>query len=68
MVTGLTHQKEKRSMEHFAGLDVSVRFSHVKKLVDMGGGHGGTLAAILGQYPSMRGILFDLSNVVARAY
>ena len=25
MVTGLKHQKEKRSMDHFAGLDVSVK-------------------------------------------
>ena len=25
MVTGLKHQKEKRSMDYFAGLDVSVK-------------------------------------------
>ena len=29
MVTGLKHQKEKRSMDYFAGLDVSVKESSV---------------------------------------
>jgi transposase len=29
VVTGLKHQKEKRSMEHFAGLDVSVKETSV---------------------------------------
>ena len=29
MVTGLKHQKEKRSMDHFAGLDVSVKETSV---------------------------------------
>ena len=29
MVTGLKHQKEKRSMDHFAGLDVSVKDTSV---------------------------------------
>ena len=29
MLTGPKHQKEKRSMEHFAGLDVSVKDTSV---------------------------------------
>ena len=29
VVNGLKHQKEKRSMDHFAGLDVSVRETSV---------------------------------------
>ena len=29
MVTGLKHQKEKRSMDYFAGLDVSVKDTSV---------------------------------------
>jgi hypothetical protein len=29
VVTGLKHQKEKRSMDHFAGLDVSVKETSV---------------------------------------
>jgi hypothetical protein len=28
-VNGLKHQKEKRSMDHFAGLDVSVKDTNV---------------------------------------
>ena len=36
MVTGLKHQKEKRSMEHFAGLDVSVNETSVCIVDDTG--------------------------------
>ena len=36
MVTGLKHQKEKRSMEHFAGLDVSVKDTSVCIVDDTG--------------------------------
>ncbi len=56
-----------QSQLHNAAIIESYDFSNVKKLVDVGGGHGGTLAAILGQYPSMTGVLFDLPNVVAPA-
>jgi O-methyltransferase domain len=45
----------------------SYDFSGVNLLVDIAGGHGETLMSILGQYPSMRGILFDLEHVVAGA-
>jgi hypothetical protein len=40
-------------------------FSGVRTLVDVGGGHGATLAAILARYPEMRGTLVDLPQVVA---
>jgi hypothetical protein len=30
-VYGLKHQKEKRRMDHFAGLDVSVKFAHQRE-------------------------------------
>lgn len=40
------------------------RFRHV---VDVGGGHGALLAAILGSHPDVRGTLFDQPHVVARA-
>lgn len=40
-------------------------FSGVRTLVDVGGGHGATLAAILERYPVMRGTLVDLPQVVA---
>ena len=35
-VNGLKHQKEKRSMEHFAGLDVSVKDTSVCIVDDTG--------------------------------
>ena len=35
-MSGLKHQKEKRSMEHFAGLDVSVKESSVCIVDDTG--------------------------------
>jgi predicted NBD/HSP70 family sugar kinase len=35
-VYGLKHQKEKRSMEHFAGLDVSVKETSVCIVDDTG--------------------------------
>lgn len=42
-------------------------FSGFSTIVDVGGGHGALLAAILKQHPSARGILFDLPHVVASA-
>ena len=42
MVTGLKHQKEKRSMDYFAGLDVSVKETSVAgdhpRLANIGAG------------------------------
>lgn len=43
-------------------------FSTFGTLVDIGGGNGLALAAILRRYPEMRGILFDLPAVVDRAW
>ena len=45
------------------GYDLLTR--HV--LVDIGGGRGTLLAAVLRQYPGLRGILFDLPNAVKDA-
>src|SRR4030095_16040789 len=42
-------------------------FSSIRKLVDVGGGHGSVVAAILAQYPAKRRILYDLDHVVAGA-
>ena len=42
-------------------------FSGVQTLVDVGGGHGTLMAAILRAYPRMRGILFDRTAVLERA-
>jgi hypothetical protein len=38
-------------------------FSGIRKLVDVGGGHGLLLASILEKYPQMRGVLFDAPSV-----
>jgi hypothetical protein len=42
-------------------------FSGLRTLVDVGGGHGSLLAAILAAYPPLRGILHDQPHVVAGA-
>jgi hypothetical protein len=42
-------------------------FSGIGTLVDIAGGHGGLLSAILQKHPSMKGILFDLDHVIAGA-
>lgn len=42
-------------------------FSSLKTVVDVGGGHGTLLAAILKAHPTVRGVLFDLPKVVRGA-
>jgi hypothetical protein len=42
-------------------------FSLIHTLVDIGGGYGTLLTAILTAHPSMQGILFDLPQVLERA-
>lgn len=42
-------------------------FSPFSTVVDVGGGNGSTLAAILERHPSVRGVLFDLPDVANRA-
>lgn len=42
-------------------------FSGIGTLVDVAGGHGFVLTAILEKYPEMRGVLFDLERVTAGA-
>ena len=48
-----------------AALVASYDFSSFRTLVDVGGGQGATLAAILRAHPALRGVLFDLPSVVA---
>lgn len=45
----------------------SYDFSSIRKLADIGGGHGTLLATILKANPTMQGILFDAPNVVPGA-
>ena len=42
-------------------------FSGIRRLVDVGGGHGLQLATVLRAYPALRGVLFDRPEVVAGA-
>lgn len=42
-------------------------FSSVGTLVDVGGGYGSLLSAILSAHPRMRGVLYDLPHVIAGA-
>ncbi len=42
-------------------------FSKFKTLVDIGGGHGALLTAILKAHPTLRGTLFDQPSVIAGA-
>jgi len=42
-------------------------FSHFEQLVDVGGGEGALLRDILTATPKLKGVLFDLPQVVARA-
>ncbi len=42
-------------------------FAPFRTIVDVGGGNGLALAAILGRHPEARGILFDLPRVAERA-
>lgn len=39
-------------------------FSGLKRIVDVGGGHGELLAAVLQAHPDVRGVLFDLPHVI----
>ena len=42
-------------------------FSGIGTLVDVAGGHGHVLTAVLREYPSMRGVLSDVEHVIAGA-
>ena len=42
-------------------------FSSVKTLADIGGGNGSLITMVLQRYPKLKGILYDIDHVVARA-
>jgi hypothetical protein len=50
-----------------AAVAAAYDFSAVRTLVDVGGGHGALLAAVLRRYPAVRGVLFDTPGVAAGA-
>ncbi|MFQ6028223.1 MAG: methyltransferase [Dehalococcoidia bacterium] len=60
---GMTSRSGREQMQFLDDLDLS----GVAKIVDVGGGEGGLLTAILQAHPGMRGVLFDLPEVVQGA-
>jgi O-methyltransferase domain len=50
------------SNAHYAGVVDAFDFRSIRKLVDVGGGHGRLVSMILRAYPKMRGVLFDLPH------
>ena len=42
-------------------------FSGIGTLMDVAGGHGAILCEVLSRYPQMKGILFDMPNVIEEA-
>src|SRR5262245_11334337 len=50
-----------------AGVVEHYDFSRFRTIVDVGGGHGFLLATILRAHPTLRGVLFDLPEVVEGA-
>ena len=50
------------SNAHYAGVVDAYDFRSIRRLVDVGGGHGKLLSMILTTYPKMRGVLFDLPH------
>jgi len=60
------------AMTCFSGMTLpavleSYDFSGIGTLMDVAGGHGALLRAILNRYPSMRGIVIDLEHVIQGA-
>jgi cyclopropane fatty-acyl-phospholipid synthase-like methyltransferase len=50
------------SNAHYAGVVDAYDFQSIRKLVDVGGGHGRLISMILKAYPKMHGVLFDLTH------
>jgi orsellinic acid C2-O-methyltransferase len=50
-----------------AALVQTIDFTGAKRVVDVGGGHGELLAAVLTAYPALTGVLFDMAHATAAA-
>ncbi|HKM90957.1 MAG TPA: methyltransferase [Candidatus Acidoferrales bacterium] len=55
------------SPDYLAAIVGAYDFSKFERIVDVGGGHGRLLAGILIANPRLRGVLYDLPDVVAEA-
>jgi len=52
------------SSDDGASIAAAHDFSGYRRIVDVGGGHGALLGAVLDRHPGPSGVLFDLPNVV----
>jgi hypothetical protein len=52
------------SLNSMRGVLKHCDFTASKKVVDVGGGFGHLVVALLGKYPSLRGVLVDLPNLI----
>jgi hypothetical protein len=50
------------SSDEGASIAAAHDFSGYQRIVDVGGGHGALLAAVLDRYPGPSGVLFDLPD------
>ena len=50
------------SNAHYSGVVEAYNFNSIRKLVDIGGGHGRLISMILKAHPKMRGVLYDLPH------
>jgi hypothetical protein len=55
------------SSDDGAAIAAAHDFSGYRRIVDLGGGHGALLTAVLDSYPGPLGVLFDLPDVVETA-
>ena len=64
-----TFHRAMTGLSRFAGAAVTEAydFSAITRLADVGGGHGMLLASILKHNPALKGVLYDLPEVVAGA-
>ena len=69
------HPEEGATFDHMirlvhGGEDVAIAeaydFDGVRAVVDVGGGNGTVLAALLARHPQMEGVVFDLPSVIGR--
>jgi hypothetical protein len=59
----MTHMTEGEG----AAVAYAYDFKPYRSVIDIGGGHGSLITAVLSRYPNVRGAIFDLPDVVAGA-
>jgi len=56
-----------RSAAEITAMSGAYDFSDTKRVIDIGGGNGALLNAIVNAFPHLEGVLFDLPHVIERA-